>query len=112
MGEETCAFFRRLLHLDFAIFGLQCCESPGGGKNEFGSWNTSRSCSKIRQGDHGSTAMTVRCETFLRNMLRAFDDFDANMFGREVLFESELSLVSSIRCHNTDQFFLVNDLGQ
>ena len=109
---EAGYLLRRLLHLDFAIFGLQSCESPGGGKNQFGSWNTSRSGSEIWQGDHRSTAVTVRCETLLRYMLRAFDDIDANVFGREILFKSELALVGSIRCHNTDEFFLVNDLGQ
>ncbi len=43
-------------------------------------------------------------------MLRTFDDIDANVFGREILFESELALVGSIRCYNTDEFFLVNDI--
>ena len=109
---EAGYLFRRLLHLDFAIFGLQCCESPGCGKNQFGSRNTPRSRSEIWQGNHGTTAMTVLGETLLRYMLRAFDDIDANVFGREILFESELALVGSIRCHNTDEFFLVNDLGQ
>ena len=109
---EAGYLFRRLLHLNFVIFGFQSCEPPGGGKNQFGSWNTPRSCSEIWQSDHGSTAVTVRCETLLRYMLRAFDDFDATVFGRKILFESELALVGSIRCHNTDEFFLVNDLGQ
>ena len=103
---------RRLQHLDFAIFGLQSCESPGCGKNQFGSRNASRSCTEIWQCYHGTTAMAVRCETFLRYMLRTFDDVDANVFGREILLQSELTLVGRVRCHNTDEFFLVNDLGQ
>ena len=56
--------------------------------------------------------MTVRCQTLLRYMLRAFHDIDTDVLCREILFESELALVGSIRCHNTDEFFLVNDLGQ
>ena len=103
---------RRLQHLDFAIFGLQSCESPGCGKNQFGSRNAPRSRAEIWQGNHGTTAMTVRCETLLRYMLRTFDDVDANVFGREILLQSELTLVGRVRCHNTDEFFLVNDLGQ
>ena len=84
---EAGYLFRRLLHLDSAIFGLQSCESPWCGKNQFGSRNTPRSGSEIWQGNHGTTTMTVRCETLLRYMLRAFDDVDANVFGREILFE-------------------------
>src|ERR1700694_815629 len=38
---------RRLQHLDFAIFGLQSCESPGCGKNQFGSRNAQRSRAEI-----------------------------------------------------------------
>jgi len=102
---EAGYLLRRLLHLDFAIFGLQSCESPGCGKNQSGSRNTPRSRSEIWQGNHGTTAMTVCCETLLRYMLRAFHDIDANVFGGEILFESELALVGSIRCHNTDEFF-------
>jgi len=103
---------RRLQHLDFVIFGLQRCESPGCGKNQFGSRNAPRSRSEIWQGNHGTTSMAVRCETLLRYMLRAFEGIDANVFGREILFESELTPVGSIRCHNADEFFLVNDLAQ
>src|SRR3984893_1210909 len=111
-GLEARTQDRRLLPLDFAIFGLQSCESPGCGKNQFGSRNTPRGRSEIWQGNHGTTAMTVCCETLLRYMLRAFDDIDANVFGREILFESELALVGSIRCHNTDKFFLIDHFGQ
>jgi hypothetical protein len=60
---EAGYLFGCLLHLDFAIFGLQLCESPGCRKNQFGSRNTPRSRSEIWQGNHGTTAMTVRCET-------------------------------------------------
>src|SRR5579872_373939 len=109
---EAGDLFWSLLHLDFAIVGLQSCESAGCGKNQFGSGNTPRRRSEIWQGNHGTTAMTIRCEALLRYMLRAFDDIDANVFGREILFESESALVGSVRCHNTDEFFLVNDLGQ
>ncbi len=109
---EAGYLFRRLQHLDFAIFCLQSCESPGCGQNQFGSRNTPRSRSEIWQGNHGTTAMTVRCETLLRYMLRAFHDIDANVFSREILFESELTLVGSIRRHNADELFLINDLGQ
>src|SRR3984957_906146 len=109
---KTGHLFRCLLHLDFAIFGLQCCESPGCGKNQFGSRNAPRSRAEIRQGNHGTTAMTVRCETLLRNMLRNFDDVDANVFGREILLQSELTLVGRVRCHNTDKFLLIDHFGQ
>ena len=109
---EAGYLFRRLPHLDFAIFGLQRCESPRCGKNQFSSGNTPRSRSEIWQRNDGTAAMTVRCETLLRYMLRAFDDIDADVLGREILFESELALVGSIRSHNTDEFFLVNDLAQ
>ena len=109
---ESGYLFRRLLHLDFAIFRLQSCESPGCGKNQLGSRNTPRSRSEIWQGNHGTTAMTVRCQTLLRYMLRAFNDIDANVFGGEILFESELAMVGSVRRHNADQLFLVDDFGQ
>src|ERR1700690_4222721 len=87
---EAGYLFRRLLHLDFAIFGFQSCESPGCGKNQFRSRNAPRSRPEIWQRNHGSTAMTVRGETLLRYMLRTLDDVDANVLGREILFESEL----------------------
>src|SRR6202008_2587016 len=94
---------RRLQHLDFAIFGLESCESPGSGKNQFGSRNAPRSRAEIWQSDHCTTAMTVRCETLLRYELRTFGDVDANMFGREILLQSELTLVGRVRCHNADK---------
>jgi hypothetical protein len=46
--------------------------------------------------------MTVGCETLLRYMLRTFGDVDANVFGCEILLQSELTLVGRVRCHNTD----------
>jgi hypothetical protein len=52
---------RRLQHLDFAIFCLQSCKSPGYGKSQFGSRNAPGSGPEIWQRNHGSTAMTVRC---------------------------------------------------
>jgi hypothetical protein len=67
---------------------------------------------EIWQRDHGTTTMAMRCETLLRYMLRAFDNVDTDVLGREVLFESELALVGGIRCHNTDEFFVLNDLCQ
>src|SRR5580692_8997953 len=88
---------RCLKNLDFAIFGLQYCESPGCGEDQLGPWNTPRSRSEIWQGNHGSAAMTVRCQAFLRYMLRTLNDINANVFGGEILFESELALVGSIR---------------
>src|SRR5580658_7393347 len=94
---------RRLQQLDFAIFRLQCCESPGCGKNQFGSWNTPRSRSEIWQGNHGTTAMPVGCEALLRYMLRTFHYIDANVLGREILFECELALVGSICRYNADE---------
>jgi hypothetical protein len=103
---------RRLQHLDFAIFCLQSCESPGSRQNEFGPWYAPCSRPEIWQGDHGTTAMTVRCETLLRYMLRTFDYVNTDVFGREVLLQGELTLVGSIRRNNADEFFLVNDLGQ
>src|SRR5258708_4689760 len=96
---------RRLQHPDFAIIGLQSCESTGCGKNQFGSRNASRSRAEIWQSNHGTTAMTVRCETLLRYMLRTFDDVDANVFGREILFERDLTLVGSICRNYADKFF-------
>ena len=108
---ESGYLSRRLQYLDFPIFGLQCCKSPGCGKNQFGSGNTPRSRAKIWQGDHGSTAMTVRCETLLRYVLRTFHHIDTNVLSRQILFERKLTLVGRIRCHNTDEFFLVDDLG-
>ena len=102
----------RLQHLDFAIFSLQFCESPGCGKNQVGSRNAPRSRAEIWQGNHGTTAMTVRCETLLRYMLRTFDDVDANVFGREILLQRELTPVGRVRCHNTDKFLVIDHLGQ
>jgi hypothetical protein len=64
------------------------------------------------QGNHGTPAMTVRCETLLRYMFRTFDDVDANVFGREILLQSELTLVGRVRCHNADKFLLIDDFGQ
>ena len=109
---EACYLSRRLERLDFAIFGFQCCEPSRRGENQFGSWNAACSRAEIGQRNHRTTAMTVRCQTLLRYMLRTFHDIDANVFGREILFESDSALVGSIGCHNTDEFFLVNDLGQ
>src|SRR3984957_9402146 len=80
-------------HLDFAIFSFQSCESPGCGKNKFGSRNTPSRRSEIWQGNHGTAAMTMRSQTLFRYMLRAFHDIDTNVLGREILFESELALV-------------------
>src|ERR1700689_4434420 len=94
---------RCLQYFDFAIFSLQFCKSPRCGQNEFSSWNAPGSCSKIWQGDDGSTAVAMRSQTFLRYMLRAFDDVDANVFGCEVLLQSELTMVGSVRCHDTDK---------
>src|ERR1700751_5933147 len=102
----------RLQHFDFAIFGLQSCESPWCGKNQFGSRNAPRSRSEIWQGNHGTTAMTVRRETLLPYKLRTFGDVDANVLGREILLQSELTLVERVRCHNADKFLLIDDLGQ
>ena len=109
---ESGYLSRRLQHLDFTIFGLESRESPGCGKNQFRSRNTPRGRAEIWQGDHGSTAMTVRCETLLRDMLRTFDDVDANVFGGEVLLQCELTPVGRVRCHNADELFLVDDFGQ
>lgn len=52
---EAGYLFRSLLHLDFAIFGFQCCESPGCGKNQFRSRNTPRSRS-------GAASAATECE--------------------------------------------------
>jgi len=109
---EASYLSRCLQHLDFAIFCLQSCESPGCCQNEFGSWNASRSRPEIWQGDHGSTAMAVSCETLLRYILRAFHYINTDVFSREVLFERELTLVGSVRCHNAGEIFLVNGLSQ
>ena len=103
---------RHLQHLDFAIFCLESCESLGCGQNQFGSRNAPRSRAEIWQRDHGSTPMTVRCETLLRYMLRTFHDIDANVLSREILLERELTLVGSICRHNADELFLIDDLGQ
>ena len=103
---------RRLQHPDFAIFGFQSCESPGRRKNQFSSRNTPRSRSEIWQGNHGATAVAVRSETLLRYMLRTFHDIDADVLGREVLFQRELALVGRIRRHNTDEFFFIDHLSQ
>src|SRR5260370_20016193 len=56
---EAGYFCRRLQHLDFAIFGLDSCESLGCGQNEFGSWNAPRSRAEVWQGEYGSTAVTL-----------------------------------------------------
>jgi hypothetical protein len=56
--------------------------------------------------------MTVRCGTLLRYMLRTFDDVDANVFGREILLQSELTLVGRVRCHNADKFLLIDNFSQ
>ena len=109
---EACYLSWRLERLDFAIFGFQCCEPPRRGENQFGSWNAACSRAEIGQRNHGSTAVAVRCETLLRYMLRAFDDVDADVLSREILFECKLTLVGSIRRNNADELFLVNDLGQ
>src|ERR1700752_1510983 len=63
---------RRLQHLDFAIFGLESCESPGSGKNQFGSRNAPRSRAEIWQGNDCPAAVTVRGETLLRCNVRSF----------------------------------------
>src|SRR5580692_3257952 len=103
---------RRLQNLDFAIFGLQLCESPRCSKNQFGSRNTPRGGPEVGQRDHSSTALAMRCETLLWDMLRTFDDVDANVFSREILLQSELTRVGCIRCHNTDKFLLIDHFGQ
>jgi hypothetical protein len=56
--------------------------------------------------------MTVRCETLLWHKLRTFGDVDANVFGREILLQSELTLVGRVRCHNTDKLLLIDHFGQ
>ena len=109
---ESGYLSRRLQHLDFTIFGLESRESPGCGKNQFRSRNTPRGCSKIWQRNHGSTAMTVRCETLLRYVLRTFDDIDTDVLGREVLLQRDLTLVGRVRCHDADKFLLIDDVGQ
>ncbi len=109
---ETCQLTRCLQSFDFAIFCLDSCESLGCGQNQFGSRNAPDSCSKIWQRNYGSTAMTVRCETLLRYMLRTFHYINTDVFSREILFERELTLVGSICRNNTDQLFLVDDLSQ
>src|SRR3984957_7592751 len=103
---------RCLQHLDFGIFGLGSCESLRCCQNQIGSRNAPRGCAEIWQRNHGTTAMTVRCETLLRYKLRTFGDVDANMFGREILLQSELTLVGRVRCHNTDKFLLIDHFGQ
>ena len=103
---------RCLQHFDFAIFSLQFCKSPRCGQNEFSSWNAPGCCTEIRQGDYGSTAMAMRCQTFLRYMLRAFGDVDANVFSCEVLLQCKLTIVGSVRCHNTDKLLLIDHFGQ
>ncbi len=99
---ETRQFGRCLQHFDFAIFCLEPCESPGCGQNQFGSGNAPRSCSKIWQRNHGSAAMTVRCETLLRDMLRTFDYINTDVLGCEILFERELTVVGSVGRDNAD----------
>src|ERR1700751_3189838 len=59
---------RSLHHLDFGIFGLGSCKSLRCCQNQFGSRNAPRSRAEIWQGNHDTTAMTVRCETLLRYM--------------------------------------------
>ena len=109
---ESGYLSRCLQHLDFTIFGLEYRESPGCRKNQFRSRNTPRGCSKIWQRNHGSTAMTVRCETLLRYVLRTFDDIDTDVLGREVLLQRDLTLVGRVRCHDADKFLLIDDVGQ
>ena len=103
---------RRLQHLDFAIFGLQSCESPGCGENQFGSRNTPGSCAEVWQRDNGPAPMTVRCETLFWYVLRTFDDVDANVLGREVLLQRELTPVGRVGSHDADKFLLIDDFGQ
>src|ERR1700722_3306616 len=109
---EAGYLLRPLQHLDLAIFGPQGCEPPGCGQNQFGSRNTPRSRSEIWQGNHGTTAMTVCCETLLWYMLRALDDINANVFGRKVLLQSELTMVGRVCCNDADKFLLIDDLTQ
>ena len=109
---EACQLTRCVQYLDFAIFRLDSCESLGCGQNQFSSRNAPRSRTEIWQGDHGSTAMTVRCETLLRYMLRTFHDIHTDVLSREILLERELTLVGSICGNNADELFLVNDLSQ
>jgi hypothetical protein len=56
--------------------------------------------------------MAMRCETLLSYMLRTFDGVDANLFGREILIQSELTLVRRVSCRNTDKFLLTDHFGQ
>ena len=109
---ETGQFRGSLHKFDLAIFCLDSCESLGRSQNQFGSRNAPRSRAEIWQGDHGSTAMTVRCETLLRYMLRTFHYINTDVLSREILFECELTLVGSICRDDADELFLVNDLGQ
>jgi len=88
---------RRFQHLDFGIFGFGSCESLRCCQNQFGSRNAPRGRAEIWQGNHCTTAMTVRCQTLLWYMLRTLDDVDANVFGREILLQSELTLVGRVR---------------
>ena len=109
---ETGQLTRRLQNFDFAIFCLEPCESLGCSQNQFCSGNAPRSCSKIWQRDHGSTAMTVGCETLLRDMLRTFDYINTDVLSREILFERELTVVGSICRNNADELFLIDHFGQ
>ena len=109
---ETCELARYFQNSDFAIFCLASCESLGCGQNQLGSRNAPRSRAEIWQGDHGSTPMTVRRETFLRYMLRTFYYINTDVLSREILFERELTLVGSLCRNNADELFLVNGLGQ
>ena len=56
--------------------------------------------------------MAMRCKTLLRYMLRAFDNVNANVLGREILFKSELALVGRVCCNNADKLFLIDHFGQ
>ncbi len=51
---ETRQLTRCLQDFDFAIFCLDSCESPGCGKNQFGSWSAPRS------GPKYGSVITVR----------------------------------------------------
>ena len=109
---ETCELTRYFQNFDFAILCLGFCESLRCGKNQFGPRNAPRSRAEIWQSDHGSTPMTMRCETLLRYMLRTFHYINTDVLSREILFERELTPVGSIRRDDADELFLIDDLGQ
>jgi hypothetical protein len=108
---ETSKFSGRLQNFDLAVFCFDSCESSRGRQNQLRSRNTPGSRAEIRQCDHGSTAMAMRCEAFLWYMLRTFHDIDANMFGCEILFERDLTLVGRLCRHNANELFLIDHLG-